>query len=333
MSRSNILSAVDVVKYGLTFFSLFCLNSLLFRYTVRMRIGMVGLGRMGGNMSRRLTQGGHQVVGFNQDPVPEEHTREMGIELAASLDQLVAKLEPPRIIWVMVPSGKPTETTIDALSNLLQEGDLIVDGGNTRFTDDLRRAETLSPLGIHYMDAGTSGGVWGLQEGYCLMVGGSDLDFRRLEPVLKTLAPPEGYLHCGPVGAGHYVKMVHNGVEYAMMQAYAEGFELMEASQFALDTAKIAHLWNRGSVVRSWLLELTAGALDDDPKLESLQAYVDDSGEGRWTVEESIHLSVPAPTIALALQMRFRSRQENSYAARMLAAMRQQFGGHAVKKV
>jgi 6-phosphogluconate dehydrogenase len=255
----------------------------------------------------------------------------MGIETAASLPQLAGMLPAPRTVWVMLPAGKPTEDTISELAGLLAAGDLILDGGNTRFTDDIRRAEGLKPRGIHYMDAGTSGGVWGLKVGYCLMTGGDRADFERVEPILKALAPPNGYLHCGGVGAGHYVKMVHNGIEYAMMQAYAEGFELMQASRYDLDLGKIADLWNQGSVVRSWLLELTALALKEDPKLDKLQAYVEDSGEGRWTVEESIASSVPAPTIALSLMMRFRSRQENSFGARMLAAMRQQFGGHAVK--
>lgn len=296
-----------------------------------MRIGMIGLGRMGGNMAQRLIQGGHEVVGYNKDALPSERVHEIGLTLAGSLEELVAKLSAPRTVWVMVPAGKPTQDTVDALGALLSPGDLIIDGGNTKFTDDIARAEALQPKQIHYMDAGTSGGVWGLKEGYCLMTGGAQEDFARVEPILKTLAPENGYLHCGPVGSGHYVKMVHNGIEYGMMQAYAEGFEIMQASQFDLDLGKIAELWMHGSVVRSWLLELTAIALTEDPGLAKLQAWVDDSGEGRWTVEESIHTSVPAPVIALSLLMRFRSRQDNSFGARMLAAMRQQFGGHAVK--
>jgi 6-phosphogluconate dehydrogenase len=297
-----------------------------------MRIGLIGLGKMGGNMATRLTRGGHQVVGFDRSPVSPERAREMGIATALDLADLVAQLEAPRVVWVMVPAGKPTQDTIDELAKLLAPGDLIIDGGNTRYTDDILRAEALTPAGIHYMDVGTSGGVWGLKLGYCLMVGGERADFERVEPIFKTLAPPEGYLHCGPVGSGHFVKMVHNGVEYAMMQAYAEGFEIMQGSRYALDLAKIAHLWQRGSVVRSWLLELTAGALAQNPKLDGLAPYVEDSGEGRWTVEESIATAVPAPTIYAALMMRFRSRQENSFGARMLAAMRNAFGGHAVKK-
>lgn len=297
-----------------------------------MRIGIIGLGRMGGNMVERLIRGGHEVVAYTRDQTKVKAAVEKGAIGATSVEDLVGKLEAPRAVWLMVPAGKATEDMIAQLRPLLAPGDILIDGGNTRFTDDVRRAEELKPSGIHYMDAGTSGGVWGLKVGYCLMVGGSAEDFSLLEPVFKTLAPPNGYMHCGPVGAGHFVKMVHNGIEYGIMQAYAEGFELMEASEYDLDLGKIANLWNQGSVVRSWLLELTALALESDPGLTSLAPYVDDSGEGRWTVEESIRLSVPAPVIALSLQMRFRSRQDNSFSSRMLAAMRQQFGGHAVKK-
>ena len=296
-----------------------------------MRIGMIGLGRMGGNMVTRLTRGGHEVVAYTRDQTKVQKAVEEGALGAKDLEDLVGQLPAPRAIWIMVPAGKATQDMIDRLLPLLTPGDLLIDGGNSRFTDDIARAEALKPKGIHYMDAGTSGGIWGLKVGYCLMVGGDPADFAHLEPIIKTLAPPNGYLHCGPVGSGHYVKMVHNGIEYGMMQAYAEGFEIMEASQFDLDMAKIANLWNQGSVVRSWLLELTALALEADPKLSSLAPYVEDSGEGRWTVEESINLSVPAPVIALSLQLRFRSRQDNSYSSRMLAAMRAQFGGHAVK--
>jgi 6-phosphogluconate dehydrogenase len=286
---------------------------------------------MGGNMAERLTQGGHEVVGYDQGAVPPQRIKEIGLELASSLADLVSKLPAPRAIWVMVPSGKPTQDTVDKLAELLSPGDLIIDGGNSKFTDDIVRADMVKPKGIHYMDAGTSGGVWGLKVGYCLMVGGEPSDFAHVEPILKTLAPPDGVMHCGPVGSGHFVKMVHNGIEYGMMQAYAEGFEILEASRYKLDLAKIANLWNQGSVVRSWLLELTALALEADPGLDKLQPWVEDSGEGKWTVEESFATSVPAPVIALSLMMRFRSRQDNSFSARMLAAMRQQFGGHAVK--
>jgi 6-phosphogluconate dehydrogenase len=296
-----------------------------------MRIGMIGLGKMGGNMAQRLALGGHEVIGYDPHPPDAARVQEMHAALAPDLGGLVAQLPGPRTVWIMVPAGKPTQDTVDALAKLLSPGDLIIDGGNTRFTDDIARAAALEPKGIHYMDAGTSGGIWGLKVGYCLMVGGLPDDFRRVEPILKTLAPPDGYLYCGTVGSGHFVKMVHNGIEYAMMQGYAEGFEIMKASRFPLDLAAIANLWNQGSVVRSWLLELTARALDQDPGLEHLEPWVEDSGEGRWTVEESINTAVPAPVIALSLMMRFRSRQENSFGGRMLAAMRQQFGGHAVK--
>jgi 6-phosphogluconate dehydrogenase len=292
---------------------------------------MIGLGKMGGNMAQRLTQGGHEVIGYDAHPPDPERVQEMKTTLAKDLAGMVAQLQAPRTVWIMVPAGKPTQDTVDALAQLLSPGDLIIDGGNTRFTDDIARAEGLVPKGIHYMDAGTSGGIWGLQVGYCLMVGGQKEDFQRVEPVLKTLAPPDGYMYCGGVGSGHFVKMVHNGIEYAMMQGYAEGFEIMQASRYKLDLAGIAKLWGQGSVVRSWLLELTASALDKDPGLEHLQPWVEDSGEGRWTVEESINTAVPAPVIGLSLMMRFRSRQDNSFGARMLAAMRQQFGGHAVK--
>jgi len=296
-----------------------------------MRIGMIGLGKMGGNMAQRLTTGGHEVIAFDPRPPDAARVQEMKATLAGDLAGLVAQLSAPRTVWIMVPAGKPTQDTVDGLAKLLSPGDLIIDGGNTRFTDDMARASALEPKGIHYMDAGTSGGIWGLKVGYCLMVGGQEDDFRRVEPIFKTLAPPDGYLYCGPVGSGHFVKMVHNGIEYAMMQGYAEGFEIMQASRYKLDLPAIANLWNQGSVVRSWLLELTALALKQDPGLQHLQPWVEDSGEGRWTVEESINTAVPAPVIGLSLMMRFRSRQDNSFGARMLAAMRQQFGGHAVK--
>jgi 6-phosphogluconate dehydrogenase len=286
---------------------------------------------MGGNMAQRLTLGGHEVIGYDAHPPDAARVQEMHASLAPDLAGLVAQLPAPRTVWIMVPAGKPTQDTVDALAKLLSPGDLIIDGGNTRFTDDIARAAALEPKGIHYMDAGTSGGIWGLKVGYCLMVGGRQEDFRRVEPILKTLAPPDGYLYCGTVGSGHFVKMVHNGIEYAMMQGYAEGFEIMQASRYKLDLGAIANLWMQGSVVRSWLLELTATALQQNPGLEHLQPWVEDSGEGRWTVEESINTAVPAPVIGLSLMMRCRSRQENSFGARMLAAMRQQFGGHAVK--
>jgi 6-phosphogluconate dehydrogenase len=293
---------------------------------------MIGLGRMGGNMVERLIQRGHEVVAYTRDQSKVQKAVEHGALGAKDLEDLVRQLPAPRSIWIMVPAGQATQDMIDRLVPILAKGDLLIDGGNSKYTDDIARYNALKPKGIHYMDAGTSGGVWGLKVGYCLMVGGDVEDFERIKSALTALAPPDGLLHCGPVGSGHFVKMVHNGIEYGLMQAYAEGFEILESSQYDLDLAKIANLWNQGSVVRSWLLELTALALEADPSLDKLAPFVEDSGEGRWTVEESIRLSVPAPVIALSLQMRFRSRQDNSFSSRMLAAMRQQFGGHAVKE-
>jgi 6-phosphogluconate dehydrogenase len=293
---------------------------------------MIGLGRMGGNMVERLIQRGHEVVAYTRDQSKVQKAVEHGALGAKDLEDLVRQLPAPRSIWIMVPAGQATQDMIDRLVPILAKGDLLIDGGNSKYTDDIARYNALKPKGIHYMDAGTSGGVWGLKVGYCLMVGGDVEDFERIKSALTALAPPDGLLHCGPVGSGHFVKMVHNGIEYGLMQAYAEGFEILESSEYDLDLAKIANLWNQGSVVRSWLLELTALALEADPSLDKLAPFVEDSGEGRWTVEESIRLSVPAPVIALSLQMRFRSRQDNSFSSRMLAAMRQQFGGHAVKE-
>jgi 6-phosphogluconate dehydrogenase len=297
-----------------------------------MQIAFVGLGRMGGNMVTRLLRGGHEVVGFDPSDAARAAIERGGAKAVGSLDALVAALRPPRAVWVMVPAGAPTESTIDELAKKMAAGDAIIDGGNTKWTDDVRRAEALKPRGIHYVDAGTSGGIWGLEKGYCLMVGGEKDVVARLQPIFTTLAPPDGFLHTGPAGSGHYVKMIHNGIEYAMMQAYAEGFELMSESEYGLDLPRIAHLWNQGSVVRSWLLELTAGALAADPKLAGLKPYVEDSGEGRWTVEDAVNKSVPAPTITAALFARFRSRRDNSFADRLLAALRNAFGGHAVRR-
>ena len=248
-----------------------------------------------------------------------------------SLEALVRALTPPRAIWVMVPSGAPTESTVEALGNLLSAGDVIIDGGNTNFHDDVRRAEALSKKQIAYLDAGTSGGIWGLAEGYCLMVGGDADACRRLEPIFLALAPKNGYLRVGDSGSGHYVKMIHNGIEYGLMQAYAEGFELMHASPYNVDLAKVAALWNQGSVVRSWLLELAARALETDGNLDALKGFVEDSGEGRWTLVEGLERSVPLPVLTAALFTRFRSREDNPFGERLLAALRQQFGGHAVK--
>ena len=300
-----------------------------------MELGMIGLGRMGGNMVRRLLGGGHQVVVY--DPMKEAIktlVRE-GALGANSISNLVERLSKPRAVWIMVPSGEPTDSTIKSLAAKLSEGDIIIDGGNSNYKDSIRRAANLSEQGIIFLDAGTSGGIWGLKEGYSLMVGGEKSAFQRLETVFKTLAPSptKGYGHVGPSGAGHFVKMVHNGIEYGLMQAYAEGFELMQAKEvFNLNLPQIAQIWRYGSVVRSWLLDLAAAALEEDPKLESLEAYVEDSGEGRWTVEESIELAVPIPVITQALQARFRSRQDQPFSGRLLAALRNQFGGHQVRR-
>ena len=299
-----------------------------------MELGMIGLGRMGGNMAQRLLNGGHRVVTYDQSAEAVDSSRSQGAVGASSLEDLTGQLSQPRAVWVMVPAGQPTEDAIDSLIPLLSAGDTVLDGGNAYYKDSMRRAEKLAGHGIDFMDVGTSGGIWGLAEGYSLMIGGDKHVYQRLEPIFQTLAPgkDQGLSHVGPVGAGHFVKMVHNGVEYGLMQAYAEGFEIMEAKkEFDLDLREIAETWRFGSVVRSWLLDLAVAALKEDPNLDSLQAYVDDSGEGRWTVQESIDLAVPAPVITLSLQQRFRSRQEQPYGARMLAALRQQFGGHAVR--
>jgi len=300
-----------------------------------MELGMIGLGRMGGNMAQRLIAGGHQVVAY--DPVKEavETIVNKGAAGALSYADLVNKLTRPRAIWLMVPSGESTETTIRTLADELSPDDVVIDGGNSNYKDSIRRAALLAEQGLIFLDAGTSGGVWGLEEGYCLMVGGDNEAFRRLEPIFKTLAPSsqQGYGYVGPSGAGHFVKMVHNGIEYGLMQSYAEGFELMQAKQeFNLDLRHIAEIWRYGSVVRSWLLDLITTALKRDPKLESIQGYVEDSGEGRWTIQESIELAVPLPVITQSLQARFRSRQEKPFGAKLLAALRQQFGGHVVKR-
>ena len=297
-----------------------------------MELGFIGLGKMGMNMVTRLRRDRHRVVVYDRSNDLIKQAEGQGCVGASSLADLVSKLSAPRAVWVMVPSGAPTEETIHAVAALLQPGDTIVDGGNTRFHDDVRRAAELKKNGIQYVDAGTSGGVWGLKVGYCLMVGGEEAPVKRLEPVFKTLAPENGWAHVGAVGAGHYVKMVHNGIEYSMMQGYAEGFELMSKSEYKLDLARVADLWMHGSVVRSWLLELAAGALKDDQKLEKLKGYVQDSGEGRWMIADAIEKDVPVPTLTTALFTRFRSRQDESFAEKMLAALRNAFGGHAVRR-
>jgi 6-phosphogluconate dehydrogenase len=297
-----------------------------------MDIGFVGLGRMGGNMVTRLVRGGHRVVAYDRAATAVRGAADAGAHGAESLADLARSLAPPRAIWVMVPAGGPTESTIRELSEILARGDIVADGGNTHYKDDVRRAQELRARGLQYVDVGTSGGIWGLEYGYCMMVGGEPAPVERLRPAFDTLAPPDGWLHVGGPGAGHYVKMVHNGIEYGLMQAYAEGFELMSVSDYGLDLPRIAALWMRGSVVRSWLLELTADALAADPKLASLRAWVEDSGEGCWTVEDAVEKAVPAPVITASLFARFRSRRENSFADRLLAAMRNAFGGHAVRR-
>lgn len=299
-----------------------------------MKLGLVGLGRMGANMVRRMVRGGHEVIVSNRSRGPIDEVAKDGAIPSASLADLVSMLEAPRVVWLMLPEGAITEDHIHQCMELLQPGDVIVDGGNSNFNETMRRAEMVSAKGMHFVDVGTSGGIWGITEGYSMMVGGEKEAVEILRPALETLAPaPDlGWGHMGPSGSGHFVKMVHNGIEYGMMQAFAEGFEIMKARKdFNLDMHQIAQVWQHGSVVRSWLLDLTADALAEDSDLSAIAPYVSDSGEGRWTVFESINLDVPAPVITLALQMRFVSRQEDSYAARMLAAMRKGFGGHAVK--
>jgi 6-phosphogluconate dehydrogenase len=297
-----------------------------------MDIGFIGLGKMGMNMVTRLSQGGHRVVAYDRSTTLITEAEGKGATASSSLEDMIAQLPRPRAVWVMVPSGQPTEDTVQHLRTILDDNDIVIDGGNTKFHDDVRRAANLQKRGIHYVDAGTSGGIWGLQIGYCLMMGGENEPVNRLSPILTTLAPENGWAHVGGHGAGHYVKMVHNGIEYSMMQGYAEGFELMSKSDYKLNLATIADLWMHGSVVRSWLLELAAGALKEDPKLDSLKGYVQDSGEGRWMIMEAIEKDVPVPTLTTALFTRFRSRQETSFAEKMLAALRKAFGGHSVRK-
>ncbi|HKT80627.1 MAG TPA: decarboxylating 6-phosphogluconate dehydrogenase [Vicinamibacterales bacterium] len=297
-----------------------------------MQLGFVGLGKMGLNMVTRLCRDGHAIVAFDRNAEATGRAAAAGAAPAASLEQLVSQLAAPRAVWLMVPAGTVTDSLVNELAALLAGGDIIIDGGNSHFVDDVHRAENLKRKNIRYVDAGTSGGVWGLEEGYCLMVGGDADTCRHLEPIFLTLAPPHGYLRVGDHGAGHYVKMIHNGIEYGLMQAYAEGFELMQAGAYPIDLAAVASLWLRGSVVRSWLLELTARALQEDKTLSGLQGYVEDSGEGRWTIQEAIARAVPLPVITASVFTRFRSRQNNPFGERLLAALRQQFGGHAVRK-
>lgn len=300
-----------------------------------MELGMIGLGKMGGNMASRLLRAGHRLVVYNRSPEPVQAAEAEGAIGATSVEDVVTKLQAPRAVWLMLPAGDITEQVIDQLAGLLAVGDVLIDGGNSNYKDTMRRAASLADKGIYFVDSGTSGGIWGLSEGYSLMVGGRPEAIAHIRPALETLAPAadRGWAHVGPSGSGHFVKMIHNGIEYGMMQAYAEGFEILRAKQeFNLDLHQIAELWRYGSVVRSWLLDLTAAALAEDPELSDLRGWVADSGEGRWTVFEAIDQDVPAPVITLALQMRFVSRQDDSFAAKLLAAMRNQFGGHAVKR-
>jgi len=297
-----------------------------------MQLGMIGLGRMGGNMVRRLLQGGHEVVVYDRSPQSVESHVAIGAQGAKDLANLCARLKAPRVVWIMVPSGDAVEQTLSELRRHLTRGDMIIDGGNSNFRDTMRRAGELAKDGLEFIDAGTSGGIWGLEVGYCLMVGGAKGAVQRCEPIFRTLAPQDGYAHVGPTGSGHFVKMIHNGIEYGMLQAYAEGYEILEHSDdFELDLHQIAAVWNHGSVVRSWLNELAERAFARDPALSSIRGYVEDSGEGRWTVAEAIRLDVPAPVITLSLLARFRSRQEDSFSAKVIAALRNEFGGHAVR--
>jgi len=287
------------------------------------KIGIVGLGRMGAGISERLRAGGHETIGFDRDPNASQ---------VSALSDVVEGLPSPRIVWVMVPAGDPTEATITELRGLLSERDIIIDGGNSYYRDSVRRAAELGLVGVRFLDVGTSGGIWGLKNGFCLMAGGDAEAFSVVEPLFKALAADGGYAHVGPPGAGHYVKMIHNGIEYGLLQAYAEGFDLLATSDFEIDPKQVATLWNNGSVVRSWLLELAELAFEKDPQLESLRGYVDDSGEGRWTVVEAIERGVPASVITESIYRRFSSREENSFAMRFIAALRNEFGGHAVKR-
>ncbi|MEN8260871.1 MAG: phosphogluconate dehydrogenase (NAD(+)-dependent, decarboxylating) [Pseudomonadota bacterium] len=320
-----------------------------------MQLGMIGLGRMGANMVRRLMHDGHRCIGFDLNDKNTERLKNEGVQTTSSLESFVALMRPPRVVWCMIPAGPPTEKTIAALGDLLEPGDTIIDGGNTYYKDDVRRAQSLAQKRIDYVDVGTSGGVWGVERGYCLMIGGSGKTVKMLDPVFKTLAPgvgdvertpgrvdalnsaEQGYLHCGPVGAGHFVKMIHNGIEYGLMQAYAEGFDILrnadsehlpEALRYDFDLKEITEVWRRGSVVGSWLLDLTAIALMENPNLSDYSGYVQDSGEGRWTVQAAIEEAVPADVLSAALYTRFRSRQEHTFAEKVLSAMRHKFGGH-----
>jgi 6-phosphogluconate dehydrogenase len=297
-----------------------------------MQLAMIGLGRMGGNMVQRLLQGRHEVVVYDQSPAAVKASAATGAKPAKDIADVVRQLSPRRVVWVMVPAGEPVESTLEQLMPHLTRGDVVIEGGNSNYRDSLRRAETLKVRGIEFVDAGTSGGIWGLKLGYCLMIGASESAFRHCEPIFQALAPPDGYARVGPPGAGHYVKMIHNGIEYGMLQAYAEGYEILHASRdFKVNLGQIAKLWNHGSVVRSWLNELAEQAFSRDDQLTAIRGYVEDSGEGRWTIEEAMRLDVPAPVITMSLIARFRSRQQESFGAKVVAALRREFGGHAVQ--
>jgi len=297
-----------------------------------MKLAMIGLGRMGGNMVERLVRDGHELVVWDRSADPVARSVERGATAARDLGDVCAKLATPRVIWIMVPAGAPVDETIAQLQPQLARGDILIDGGNSNYHDTIRRAGALASAGIEFVDCGTSGGIWGLENGYCLMIGSSERAFSTCEPIFRTLAPKDGYARVGPSGAGHYVKMIHNGIEYGMLQAYAEGYEILHASKdFQLDLQQVAALWNQGSVVRSWLNELAERAFAKEGDLKSIRGFVGDSGEGRWTIQEAIDLDVPAPVITLSLLARLRSRQEDSFSAKVIAALRNEFGGHAVK--
>ena len=297
-----------------------------------MQLGMVGLGRMGANMTQRLLEGGHSVVVYDRSPAAEEDAIRMGAINADSLEDVARQLKGPRVIWIMIPAGPPVEQTIADLLPHLESGDIIIDGGNSNFKDTKRRAATLESRGIHFMDAGTSGGIWGLKNGYCLMVGGPKPAFDHTESIFRTLAPENGFAYVGPSGAGHFAKMIHNGIEYGMLQSIGEGFEILQCSDYDFDLDQLCDLWNHGSVIRSWLLELAQRAFAQEEDLDTIRDYVEDSGEGRWTVLEAMEKNVPAPVLTLSLLMRFRSRQDESFSAKVIAALRSQFGGHAVHR-
>jgi 6-phosphogluconate dehydrogenase len=296
-----------------------------------MQLGLIGLGRMGSGMTLRLLQGGHQVMVYDRVPQAGAALAGKGATVTGSLEDLGQKLKAPRIVWLMIPAGPPVDDAIQHLSGTLSPGDVIVDGGNSNYKDSIRRAEELRSQQLEFLDVGVSGGIWGLKVGFNLMIGGNQAVFKQVAPIFKTLAPADGYAYVGPSGAGHYSKMVHNGIEYSMLQSYAEGFEILKAAPLHFDLAQLARLWNHGSVIRSWLLELAQTAFERDPELSHIRGYVEDSGEGRWTLQEAIDHAVPAPALAMSLFMRYRSRQDDSFSAKVLAALRNEFGGHPVK--